>query len=49
MGCCSPEYRKVVKEEEERINQKGKDSLPLWAKMGIVLVTAGVIVTAFIL
>lgn len=41
MGCCTPEYRKVVNEKEEEINQKGKDSLPLLLKLIIFLVTAG--------
>lgn len=40
MGCCSPNYRKTVNEEEERINEKGSDTLPFSLK--ITLVTAGV-------
>lgn len=48
MGCCSPNYRKIVNEEEERINQKGRDSLPLMAKAIIGLIIIGGIVIAFL-
>ncbi|GHH96907.1 hypothetical protein [Neobacillus kokaensis] len=41
MGCCSPEYRKVVNEQEAKINQKEKDSIPLLAKIIIVNITVG--------
>lgn len=36
MGCCSPNYRKTVNEEEEKINQKGLDKLPLLVKIIII-------------
>lgn len=48
MGCCSPNYRKTVNEEEERVNQKGKESLPFFAKVAIVIVIVGGIVTSFL-
>ncbi|MGD6801210.1 hypothetical protein ACQCVK_13295 [Rossellomorea vietnamensis] len=38
MGCCSPGYRKTVNEEEERINEKGSDTLPFSLK--IILIAA---------
>lgn len=47
MGCCSPEYRKVVNEQEEKINKNAKDSLPLPIKIGIIFITAGAILTFF--
>jgi hypothetical protein len=43
MGCCSPEYRKVIKAKEEELNQRGKDSVPLSLKMLITLVIVGTI------
>lgn len=33
MSCCSPNYRKTVNEHEEKINAKGRDTLPLSAKL----------------
>ncbi len=33
MGCCSPNYRETVNEEEKIVNEKGTDSLPLPAKL----------------
>jgi hypothetical protein len=48
MGCCSPHYRKTVNEQEEKINQKGKDTLPLALKLGLALVFIGGIVLAFL-
>ena len=41
MGCCSPNYRKTVNEQEEKINQKGKDTLPLALKIGLAIVMIG--------
>ncbi|WNS75726.1 hypothetical protein RRV45_01370 [Bacillus sp. DTU_2020_1000418_1_SI_GHA_SEK_038] len=50
MGCCSPEYRKVVNEQEAKVNQKEKDSVTLLAKIIIVLITVGAIASlAFLL
>ncbi|MCM3569520.1 hypothetical protein [Neobacillus mesonae] len=49
MGCCSPEYRKVVNEQESKINQKEKETIPPLAKIVIVIITAGAIAaTAFL-
>lgn len=47
-GCCSPNYRKSVNEKEEQVNNKGKDQLPLFAKMIIILVSAGGLLAAFL-
>ncbi len=41
MSCCRPEYRKVVDEEEQRINEKGKDSLPPFIKITSLIIIAG--------
>ncbi len=49
MGCCSPNYRKTVNEEEEKINHKGKDSIPLFAKVAIVLIIATASIVTVIL
>jgi hypothetical protein len=49
MSCCRPEYRKVVNEKEEKVNQQGKDSLPLLAKIIIVIISAAALGTAFLL
>lgn len=48
MGCCNPNYRKVVNEQEEQINQKGSDSLPLTAKIIILLITTGGLLAIFL-
>jgi hypothetical protein len=48
MGCCSPEYRKVVNEEEEKMNEKGKDTLPLFVKIISLLIIAGALGIALI-
>lgn len=49
MSCCNPEYRKVVEEQENKVNQKGKDSLSLSAKITIILITIGSISAFFLL
>lgn len=49
MSCCSPEYRKVVKEKEERVNQKGQDSLPFWLKTIMILIPAGGLIFTFLM
>ncbi|MDQ0861818.1 hypothetical protein [Bacillus sp. V2I10] len=41
MGCCSPNYRQTVNEEEEKLNRKGKDCAPLLLKIAGSLVIAG--------
>ncbi|WP_164525573.1 hypothetical protein [Siminovitchia acidinfaciens] len=48
MGCCGPEYRKAVNEKEEKINEKGKESLPFFIKILGATIVAGAIV-AFLL
>lgn len=48
MSCCSPEYRKVVNEEEEKVNEKGKDTLPLFVKIISLLIVAGALGIALI-
>ncbi|WP_162785311.1 hypothetical protein [Bacillus sp. P14.5] len=47
MGCCSPNYRKTVNEEEERINEKGSDTLPFSLK--ILLIAAAAVSLIFII
>jgi len=49
MSCCSPEYRKVVEEQEKKINEKGRDSLPLFGKMIAVLICAGALLVGYFL
>ncbi|PFG02873.1 hypothetical protein [Bacillus sp. es.036] len=47
MGCCHSKYKTTIDEEEERINEKGKEQLPLFGKLilsglflgGIALIT----------
>ncbi|MGM0902269.1 MAG: hypothetical protein ACQEXB_14380 [Bacillota bacterium] len=48
MSCCSPEYRKVVNEEERKVNEKGKDTLPLFVKIISLLIIAGALGIALI-
>ncbi|MBY0098910.1 hypothetical protein [Mesobacillus maritimus] len=48
MSCCSLEYRKVVNEEEKKINEKGKDTLPLFVKIISLLIIAGALGIALI-
>lgn len=48
MGCCNPNYRKVVQEQEEQINQQENDKLSIWQKIGIIAVTASIIIVALI-
>ncbi|MDF0726350.1 hypothetical protein PY093_06425 [Cytobacillus sp. S13-E01] len=38
MGCCNPNYRKAVNDSEQKINAKGKDTLPKGIKLLIVVV-----------
>ncbi len=47
-GCCSPNYRKSVNEKEEQVNNKGKEQLPLIAKIIIVMIMAGGLLAAFL-
>ncbi|WP_226659911.1 hypothetical protein [Pseudalkalibacillus hwajinpoensis] len=47
MGCCHSKNKTTLEEEEERINEKGKEQLPLFGKVilsvlflcGIALIT----------
>ena len=47
-GCCSPNYRKSVNEKESQVNEKGKEQLPLLAKIIIVLITAGGLLAVYL-
>lgn len=38
MGCCNPHYREHVIEQEKKVNEKGKDSLPQFIKFTIMIV-----------
>ena len=49
MSCCNLEYRKVVGEEEKKVNDKGKDSLPLVVKIIRLLIVAGSLGIVFFL
>lgn len=49
MGCCSPNYRNQVNDQEEEINQKGKDSLPNLVKIIASLIIIGGIGAAFLM
>jgi hypothetical protein len=47
MGCCNPKYREVVNAQEEKINAKGKNDIPLSLKLlgtAIILLTAAIII-----
>jgi hypothetical protein len=39
MGCCSPNYRKTVNEQEDIINRKGTDKLALSIKLSLIVIT----------
>lgn len=49
MSCCSPDYRKVVDEEEQMVNEKGKESFPLFIKIIGLIIIAGSLGIALIL
>ncbi len=49
MGCCSPNYRKTVNEQEEKVNQQGRDTPPLFMKIGLTLVCIGGILLIIVL
>ena len=40
MGCCSSNNREVVNEMEEKVNQKGTETLPIKIKILFILVIA---------
>jgi len=48
MGCCSPEYRKVVEAQEQKVNQNTNDRVPVVGKIVSVAIIIGAIV-AFVL
>ncbi|WP_189655247.1 hypothetical protein [Bacillus sp. HNG] len=48
MGCCSPEYRKVVEDQEKKVNQNTKDKVPVWGKIVSVTIIVGATI-AFVL
>ncbi|WP_251626194.1 hypothetical protein [Metabacillus idriensis] len=48
MGCCSPNYRQTVNEEEEKVNRKGTDRAPLLLKIAGCLVIVGGIITVIL-
>lgn len=49
MGCCSPNYRKTVNEQEEIINKKGMDTPPMALKIVLTLTfIAGILLAVFI-
>ncbi len=43
MGCCGPEYRKLVNEKEKRLNAKGSESLPSYIKLLSLAILVGAI------
>ncbi|MFS0822062.1 hypothetical protein [Bacillus sp. 1P02SD] len=47
MGCCSPEYRKVVEDQEKKVNQN-TDKVPVWGKIVSVAIIVGATI-AFVL
>ncbi|MFT4412815.1 hypothetical protein ACLM5H_03040 [Fredinandcohnia humi] len=49
MGCCSPEYRKVVKEQEEQVNKNSNEAITLVVKIVAVCVTVGAISMLFLI
>ncbi|NIK30327.1 hypothetical protein FHS45_003451 [Thalassobacillus devorans] len=42
MGCCSPDYQKMVEEEENRINENNTRPVPLWVKLASVTIIVAV-------
>lgn len=49
MGCCSPNYRKTVNEQEEKINRKGTDTPPLVLRIVLSFIfIAGVVLAILI-
>jgi cobalamin biosynthesis Mg chelatase CobN len=48
MGCCSPEYRKVVEAQEQKVNQNTNDRVPVVGKIVGVAIVIGAII-AFVL
>ncbi len=48
MGCCSPNFRKTVLEQEEKVNEKGQDTLPIPIKIGLAIVFIGSLFAVYI-
>jgi hypothetical protein len=48
MGCCSPNYRKTVNEQEEEINRKGIEKIPLLGKIIMIMVMIGGLIIAYL-
>ncbi|MBA2176739.1 hypothetical protein H0266_17760 [Halobacillus locisalis] len=42
MGCCSPNSHEQVKEQEEKVNENDKPTVPVWVK----IVSATLVITA---
>ncbi|WP_200801583.1 hypothetical protein [Bacillus sinesaloumensis] len=49
MGCCSPEYRKVVEDQEQKVNQNKNDKVPLYGKIVSVVIIIGATITFVLL
>ncbi|WP_180271427.1 hypothetical protein [Fredinandcohnia onubensis] len=49
MGCCSPEYRKVVEAQEQKVNQQTNDKVPVWGKIVSISIIIGAIITFVLL
>ncbi|MBS4192104.1 hypothetical protein KHA94_18220 [Bacillus sp. FJAT-49705] len=49
MGCCSPNYRKIVNEDEDKVNEKGKESIPLFVKIISAVIIIGGLMIAFLI
>ncbi|HYK74610.1 MAG TPA: hypothetical protein VEV44_16065 [Pseudoneobacillus sp.] len=49
MGCCSPNYRTTVNEQEDQVNQKAsRETLPLFGKIAMIMVVVGGIIIAYL-
>lgn len=49
MGCCSPSFRETVNEQEEKVNKRGNEKVPLLVKITILIITAGGLLAAYLL
>lgn len=48
MGVCSPEYRKVVEDQEKKVNQNRNVKVPVFGKIVSVAIIVGATI-AFVL
>ncbi|WP_345244039.1 hypothetical protein [Pontibacillus salipaludis] len=48
MGCCSPNFNKEVEKQEEKVNEKGNEQIPLWGKVIAIVISICVIWIAFV-